>query len=420
VDSRTPAVELELEHRAPRTPGLEGRGEAGQSIVFVVLSMFVLLGLCGFVIDVGRAYYTQRQLQSSADAAALAGAAQLPDPAAAASSAHRFGATPGSANAHANVPSVTESISAECDTSLSSCAPDNVVRVSETAKAPTSFLTLFGVRSISVTAKSAACGSCGSKPADVVLVFDRTLSMCMDFQGNDDPSCTKLENARSGMETFLDALDPALDRVGLVVLPPATSASKACTAPPLRVYDSKTAAWLLVPLTDVYKTSTGVLDHRSALVKTIDCLPAAGATAYADAIDQAQAELNRDGRPDVDHVIVFFTDGAANTGPSYYPKMSPYRQQPCHQGISSANAAKSQGTTVYAIGYTLAGMGGYANQCLAQDYDGPPEKPTITAYDALVAIASSSSTFFNQPSAGDLTSIFRAIGTQISGPRLIP
>jgi hypothetical protein len=87
--------------------------------------------------------------------------------------------------------------------------------------------------------------------------------------------------------------------------------------------------------------------------KTINCLVASGPTAYANAIDAAQAELDKNGRANVGHYIVFFTDGAANTGPAYYAKSSPYRQQPCHQGVNSAAAAKSKGTIVYSIGYTL-------------------------------------------------------------------
>ena len=53
-----------------------------------------------------------------------------------------------------------------------------------------------------------------------MLVFDRTGSMCWTWSGANDPACTKLHNAKSGMETLLSALDPQVDRVGLVVLPP--------------------------------------------------------------------------------------------------------------------------------------------------------------------------------------------------------
>jgi Flp pilus assembly protein TadG len=63
----------------------EGRkNERGQSIVLMVLALVVLLGMAAFVLDAGNWFHTQRRLQGTADAAALAGAQQLPnDPAAA-------------------------------------------------------------------------------------------------------------------------------------------------------------------------------------------------------------------------------------------------------------------------------------------------------------------------------------------------
>jgi Flp pilus assembly protein TadG len=406
---------------APAREGLSNRlrAQSGQAIVLAMLFMIPLMGFVGLVVDVGHAYYTQRSLQASADAAALAGASQLPDPAAAAALAKQYGAAPGEKNARANVTGVTDTISTRCATSLAGCYPSNVITVKETGSVSTPFLGLFGVKTISVSAQGSACGPCGGRPVDLVLIYDRTLSMCMDFYGNQDPSCSKLNNARAGMETLLSTLDPAQDHVGLVVLPPATTTSSRCTAPPLSVYNSKTAAWLLVPLTSQYQLPSRALDHNSLLVSTIDCLPAAGDTAYANAIDSAQAELNKDGRANAEHVIVFFTDGAANTGPTYYPVSSPYREQPCHQGVTSAGLAKAQGTLVYAIGYTLNGMGGSSNRCQAQSYNGPDEQPPITAYDAVSEIASSASTFFNQPAAGSLQTIFAQIGADVTGPRLI-
>lgn len=52
-------------------------------------------------------------------------------------------------------------------------------------------------------------------------------------------------------------------------------------------------------------------------------------------------------------MIVLLSDGAANTGPLYYPATSPYLVTPCHQGIVSAQAATIAGSTVYSIGYDV-------------------------------------------------------------------
>lgn len=55
------------------------RNERGQAMVLTVLFLAVLLGIAAAVLDVGAWYRADRQLQATADAAALAGAHTLPD-----------------------------------------------------------------------------------------------------------------------------------------------------------------------------------------------------------------------------------------------------------------------------------------------------------------------------------------------------
>jgi Flp pilus assembly protein TadG len=52
-------------------------GEAGQSLVLVALGLVVLIGILGLAIDVGYYRYVTRELQTAADAAALAGAMDI-------------------------------------------------------------------------------------------------------------------------------------------------------------------------------------------------------------------------------------------------------------------------------------------------------------------------------------------------------
>jgi Flp pilus assembly protein TadG len=60
------------------------RNERGQTIVITVFCLVTLLGMCALVLDVGSWYRTKRNLQATADAAALAGVQELPkDPGAA-------------------------------------------------------------------------------------------------------------------------------------------------------------------------------------------------------------------------------------------------------------------------------------------------------------------------------------------------
>jgi hypothetical protein len=175
-----------------------------------------------------------------------------------------------------------------------------------------------------------------------MLVLDRTGSMCT-------PDCTDLDNAKEGMRTFLGEMDPAYDWVGLAVLPPAPTAGKRCDVPSTSAYDLTDAAYVIVPPAHDFKKN-GVLDPSSNLVKTVDCQHGGGGTAYANAIEAAQQQLAatdaHDGRGAAQNVIVLLSDGAANRGPTYYDPASPYRTQPCHQGITSAGVAKAAGTMV--------------------------------------------------------------------------
>ena len=53
--------------------------ESGQVLVMTAIAMTLMIIMVGLVVDVGHAMLVQRQLQAGVDAAALAGAQQLPD-----------------------------------------------------------------------------------------------------------------------------------------------------------------------------------------------------------------------------------------------------------------------------------------------------------------------------------------------------
>jgi Flp pilus assembly protein TadG len=370
--------------------------------------LVVLIAIVGIVVDVGMAFRTQRQLQAAADAAALAGAQKLPDPTLAAQTAQTFGTGPSGTNQISNV-TVAESVATACVTTIPGCRPVNTVSVVENAAIPTFFSKIVGFNSFNVKVKATACSPCGSKPVDIMLVLDRTGSMCENSSGAVDPACTDLNNAKAGIRTFLSYFDPKQAHIGLAVLPPATSVSAKCIAPGSANYNSTTAAYLLVPLSSDFRNTDGTLNSSSNLVSTLACVKGNGTTSYANAIDAAQAQLVANGRANVPHVIVFFSDGAANTGPSYYSATNPYRSQPCHQGGTSAGNAKAAGTIVYSIGYALDDdTGGCRNS------NGSVENPAITVYQALGAIASSPDKFLVKPNPGELQTIYTTIAEDIS------
>jgi hypothetical protein len=234
-------------------------------------------------------------------------------------------------------------------------------------------------------------------------VLDRTGSM------NDS---NKLTNAKQGILAFLGSLDPTIDNVGLAVLPPAPAPGTECDKPSSTSYNSLSSQYLMVPLSSGWGTEVNnqvQLDQNSPLISTLNCIQANGGTAYADAIDAAQQELNVDGRAGVQHVIVFLSDGAANTGPTYYPATSPYRTQPCQQGVNSAADAKAQGTLVYSILYDSNDGG--SPVCQAQG--GGPEQPQMYSNVAMQEIASPGN-FYDQPNPTQLTTIFLAISADLT------
>jgi putative Flp pilus-assembly TadE/G-like protein len=404
-------VALNAPQPANPLQSIQLRREAGQALVVFVLFLFVLLGMAAMVIDVGYAYYAHRNLQADVDAAALAGAQELPDPSRAEAVAYEYSGEAGGKNDSPNLRDVKVEVRTKCLTTIPGCDPVNAVVVEERAKVKTLFAGVLGINSFDLRVKSTACSPCGVKPLDVMLVLDRTGSMCQDHWGRSDPNCTDLKNAQEGMRTFLGFFDSSSQWVGLAALPPATSRSRRCNTPDTPNYNSRTSPYVLVPLSKDYGTPGSGLNTSSDLVRTINCQRGGGRTAYADALEQAQAELNRNGRTDVQDVIVFLSDGAANIGPTYYPTTSPYRRQPCHQGIWSSNAIKARGTWVYSIGYDLDALNGGANKC--QSYTGADESPAITAYSALEQIASGPDKFYDKPSPGQLRTIFTQVAADI-------
>jgi hypothetical protein len=379
--------------------------------VIVVAFLVVLLGMAAMVIDVGYAYYAHRNLQADVDAAALAGAQELPDPARAQAIAYEYSGRAGAKNSSPNVRDVKVEVWTKCLTKIPGCDPVNAVVVEEKAQLKTLFAAVLGKDYWDIRAKSTACSPCGIRPLDVMLVLDRTGSMCQDHWGRPDPACTDLENAKEGMLTFLTFFDSDTQWVGLAALPPATSRSRRCNTPDTPNYNSRTSPYVLVPLSRDFGTPDSGLNTNSDLVKTINCQDGGGRTAYADALEHAQAELDRNGRPDVQDVLVFLSDGAANIGPTYYSTSSPYRKQPCRQGVTSAASIKSRGTWIYSIGYDLDALNGGANRC--ETWDGKNESPAITAYQALQQIASGPDKFFDKPDPGQLRTIFTQVASDI-------
>ncbi|HEY4412940.1 MAG TPA: pilus assembly protein TadG-related protein, partial [Gaiellaceae bacterium] len=132
------------------------REESGQAMVLVAVALVALLGAAALAVDVGYAYFTQRSLQASADASALAGAQGLPNTATAASLANLYSGSTGGKNARSNVPGVVTSVSTKCVTA-GVCTTPNAVVVRETAQLNTFFGRVLGVNVFNISARATAC-----------------------------------------------------------------------------------------------------------------------------------------------------------------------------------------------------------------------------------------------------------------------
>ena len=256
----------------------------------------------GFALDVGHAYLVQRQLQSATDAAALAGALDLPVSAQAIQTAKNYGPEPGSRNAPAANDNATIGVQTKCVTAIvTGCTPANgqvnSISVNATSEVKTIFARVIGINSFTVHAKATACSPCSVKPLDIMLVLDRTGSMCQFSNGSNDPACTDLKNAREGIKTFLRAMNPQFHHVGLAVLPPSTGTARNAQCSPPSVpdqaaYDSATASYLMVPLSSDFAATPGTLNVGSTLVDRVECQQVGGGrTGYANALDAASTEL---------------------------------------------------------------------------------------------------------------------------------
>lgn len=417
------------------------RDQSGQALPWVATMMVMLLGFAGLSIDVGHVFYCYRELQSATDAAALAGAEDLPN-STATTTATTYSAMAGKLNSVANmgtVSMVSGYPNAACLTALKNVgmgcvapANGNAMQVKQTAAIPMFFLGLFGIPTFNVTASStAAMRGSASVPYNVAVVIDSTASMA-----SNDSNCgnvSRVQCAMEGVQTLLAELYPctqtyatcptdgsnSVDRVSLFTYPNITVGSATaeyCGGGSLSipVYSfpvagassyapsgSTTASYQIVPWTNDFRGSdttsgTDPLAGTSNLVKAVNgnssfngSHPCAGmqtpggrGTFFAGAIYAAQAALVAEQAlyPNSQNALIILSDGDAN---------SKYYTTPKQNGNSSSTGTNQMASTNVS-GTTITGSGtypSYNNQCAqavtaAQDANNAQTKVFTVAYGA--------------------------------------
>lgn len=181
--------------------------------VLPLMSFFLLsmLGMGALSLDFGRAYVSFHQLQSATDAAALAGAEQLPA-ASAITEAQSFSASSGDNNHYNWMSSVTTTVTAKCLSTLTSeglpcISPEsaNAIQVTSTFSVPTYFARLFGINTIPIAwTSTASMNGSASTPWNIAIIVDSTQSM-NDTDSDSQCSTTRIACSLSAVVSFLES-----------------------------------------------------------------------------------------------------------------------------------------------------------------------------------------------------------------------
>jgi Flp pilus assembly protein TadG len=286
------------------------RDERGVTFVLIGLLMVSLLGMAALVLDAGRYLEARRQLQNAVDAAAHAAAQDLPDTVAAADSAE-FYFWENEVNLGASAVEVTFPT-----------AEHERVQVEGTVEIAYVFAPILGFDTGTVTARAVV----GAQPADIMMVLDRSGSMCEDSHyatANCPPAPPvhePMNSVRNAAVDFSEFFSPGYARLGLV--------------------SYSTTATLDMPLGTDFGPGSSYEDEVLALMP-------GGSTNIGDSIEEARLELVANGREDARGIIVLLSDGVANR---------------CAGGVSCtasaagnyararAEAAAADGLVVYTIG----------------------------------------------------------------------
>jgi hypothetical protein len=192
--------------------------ERGDVLPVVAVAMVAMLGMGGITIDVGRAYVLREQLQNSTNAAALAASGEVYNTSTtdnASTYAQLYGSSAsGDANYNSNLGTVTTSVTTKCLNSLMSsgatCAGtgsiSNAVQVKQSAVLNTTFMSLLGIKTLTVSAEATASMQGVAQPWNVAIIVDTTGSMAT--KDSDCNNLTELQCALSGVQTLLQQTNP--------------------------------------------------------------------------------------------------------------------------------------------------------------------------------------------------------------------
>ncbi len=328
--------------------------EYGQVIALFAFAMIALLSIGALAIDLGFLLHAYNELQISTNAAAAAGALDLPNSTAVAT-ATAYSGLSGDKNAYVDLPNVsmvTGYPTTKCLTTMvnygltcSNAANATAIAVVQQAAVPTYFARVFGVKSVRIQAEAMVAMRGGSAiPSNVMVILDSTSSM---GNADSDPTCktgtgisspSKLDCAKWGLRTMLNSMSPCapnlsscgsitagnvpnpVQQVGLLTFPGVTNSSyetdeytncgKSFSSSYISMYGTPTQQppyfTVVSPSSDYRTSDTSALNGgNSPLVQAIDwkdgnnCTtssyglqsPGGAGTYYAGVITEASNDL---------------------------------------------------------------------------------------------------------------------------------
>ncbi len=156
--------------------------DSAQVLPMFVMLLVVLVGMIGLATDLSKIYVARAELSRSVDAAALAGAKELPDITAADLKARAY---------------ITENEPyATIDVSVYPDVPAQQVGVTATKTVNTIFMKMFGIGSVKVS--NDALAGFGVIPVDAYVTLDATGSMNDGNGTSSDPDCNSTETGGNG------------------------------------------------------------------------------------------------------------------------------------------------------------------------------------------------------------------------------
>lgn len=329
------------------------REDRGQALPWLTVMLVVIMGIAGFVIDLGHAMICERSLQSSSNAAAMAAALQLPNTTYS-TYAHSYGSETGQANASSNLPGVVMTVTGYCSATVKgwgvqclSPSGYNAVIVTQTASIPTTFARVLGISTVKISATATASERGSPRaPFNVAVVADTTASM-QSLDNSSNCTGTRVQCVMLGIQNLLQDFSPcytglsscsgqtAVDKVSIFTFPPTSTPTYDTTCPhsgsfTVLAYPDATnlatstliADYEITSLANDYKTSDSAttLSSSSPLViasgyTSKSCgLNAQGGsgTYYAGAINAAQQYLSQNTRAGADNIMILLSDGDAS------------------------------------------------------------------------------------------------------------